>query len=75
MEANIGAVEAHNEAVLANNRDLHHFDEERDLDPQQSEKSDPDLNQRIWIKVMQIRKLIKSTLIQKGHANSRCKPT
>jgi hypothetical protein len=37
-EANIGAVEAHNEAVLANNRDLHHFDEEPDLDPHQSEK-------------------------------------
>jgi hypothetical protein len=55
MEANIGAVEAHNEAVLASNKDSHHFDEEPDLDPHQSEKSDPDLNQRIWITVFQIR--------------------
>jgi hypothetical protein len=36
MEANLGAVEAHKGAVLANNRDSHHFDEESDLDPHQS---------------------------------------
>jgi hypothetical protein len=78
MEANIGAVEAHNEAVLSNNRDSHHFDEEPDLDPHQCEKSDPDLNQRIKVfgsRFFRSTTLIKGTIVQKGLSRSRFKPT
>ena len=78
VEANSGAVEAHNGVVVANNRDSHHFDEEPDLDLHQCEKSDPDLNQRIkgfGSRFFRSATLLKGTIVPKGLARSRFKPT